>query len=115
MSFRPSVQGVLSSLLAASEDSRSVSLDQIGEALGTLAVTADEIDALITALEGAGRHIESPSGAQGVERLQKVLVAARALKAELGRAPSTQEIASRSGLSLEAVGHALALAKVMQR
>ena len=41
--------------------------------------------------------------------------AARALGPELGRKPTVSEIATRSGLSVAEVHHALALLKVMQR
>jgi len=47
---------VVDELLARHSD--HVSLDAVGEALGALAVTTDEIDELIVALEDAGRKVE---------------------------------------------------------
>ncbi len=102
-------------LLAQSEDSASVSLDAIGDALGTLAVSTDEIDGLITALEGAGRTVDSRRGGDGEESLRIVLAAARVLRAELGRSPTTQEVAARTQLPMERVEHALHLANVIAR
>jgi hypothetical protein len=112
---RDELRRVVDALLAASEDSRQVTLDAVGDAIGTLAVDARDVEAIFDALEAAGRRIGAPSGSHGESRLREVLVAARALRAELGRAPTAEEVAARSGLSLDAVRHALALAKVMQR
>lgn len=92
-----------------------MTLDEIGEALGVMAVSAEEIDALMAELEAAGRRIEGPDGAQGESRLRLVLATARELRAELGRTPRAEEIAQRASIPIEAVRHALALAKVMQR
>lgn len=115
MTLRPAIRDVATALLRASEDRRAVTLDEIGEALGVLAVSADEIDALMAELETAGRTIEAPDVAAGESRLRIVLAIARTLRAELGRTPRPEEIAARASIPLEAVRHALALAKVMQR
>jgi hypothetical protein len=106
---------IVSSLLASSEDSREVSLDALGEAIGARAVTADEIEEMIDALERAGRRVVGKKTGSGVANLRAVLDATRALGAELGRLPTRDEIAARSGLSSEAIAHALALARIMQR
>jgi hypothetical protein len=115
MPLRPELLRIVDALLASSEDSRTVSLDALGEAIGARAVTQDEIDGVIAALESAGRKVGDEAGPQGESRLRLVLETARALKAELGRAPTAPEIAARAGLSEDAVRHALALVRVMQR
>ncbi len=103
-------------LSAAARDSRAVvSLDELASAIGTRAVSQDEIDAMIEVLEAAGQKVESTATGKASDHLRAVLSAARALAPELGRRATTAEIAARAGLTLEDVRHALALAKVMQR
>lgn len=113
--MRPELQAILDDLLAASEDTRELHLDAVGEAIGARAVTTPEIEALIDALETAGRTLLAPQGGAGELRLKTVLTTARILGPELGRRPNVAEIAARSGLSEEEVRHALDLAKVIQR
>lgn len=113
--MRPELRKIVDDLLAASADSREVHLDAIGEAIGARAITTSEIEAIIDALEAAGRKLIGPRGGAGEDRLKTVIATARALGPELGRKPTVAEIAARSGLSEEEVRHALALAKVMQR
>jgi hypothetical protein len=113
--MRPELERIAQSILAATSVGDAVELDAIGEAIGTASISPDEIDALFGVLEAAGRRIASPEGARGIARLARVLDAARALRAELGRAPRADEIARHAGLSAAEVQHALALARVMQR
>lgn len=113
--LRPALRIILDRLLAASVDARIVSLDAIGEAIGTSAVTADDIDALVSALEAEGRTVGEPEAALGTQRLAAVLTTARALAKELGRTPTRAEIAGRAEMTEDAVRHALELAKIMQR
>lgn len=113
--LRPELEDVVEVLLAASERSREVSLDAIGDAIGARAVSPDDVDAIMRALEAKDRRVVGPEGGGGEARLARVIDAARALKGELGRAATASEIAVRSGLSLDEVRHALALARVMQR
>ncbi len=113
--MRAELSAIVDALLAASEGAREVSLDAIGEAIGARAITSEEIDAMISALEAAGRKVVGPEGGAGEARLKEVVSAARALGPELGRKPTVSEIATRSGLSVAEVHHALALLKVMQR
>ncbi len=111
----PSLEPVLARLLAESSGARRVTLDEVGEALGVLAVSADDVDALLTALEAAGRRVVGPEGARGVEGLRRVIPAARQLTASLGRRPTVAELVERTGLSEAEVRRALALASVMGR
>ena len=113
--MRPELERIVQSLLAATAAGDTVELDAIGEAVGAMAISADEIDALFAALEEKGRHVASPEGGRGEASLARVLDAARALRAELGRPPRSEEIARRAGLSAAEVQHALALARVIQR
>ena len=113
--MRLEIEAVLLALLEASEVSREVSLDGIGDALGTRAVTAEEIDELLSKLEKQGRRVTGPSGGGGESRLKAVIAAARALQEELGRKATPAEIAARAGLTEEQVRHALALARVIAR
>jgi hypothetical protein len=113
--LRPELATVLTTLLAASEDSRTVELDAIGEALGVLSVSTDEIDALIGALEAAGREVTAPSGGGIEQHLGSVVKAVRALSVTLARKPTLDEVAAQAGLGVEQVRLALALLRVMQR
>jgi hypothetical protein len=113
--MKPELEAVLASLLAESKETSEVSLDALGEALGTHAISTDDVDEIMRALEDAGRKVIGPEGGGGEDRLKKVVSAARALVAELGRKPRVEEIARRSGLSVDEVRQALALSQVMQR
>lgn len=95
--------------------STEVALDALGEAIGARSVSSEEIDAMIGALEARGLQVTGPQGGDGEERLRTVVATARSLQIELGRRPTTSEIADRSGLTAVAVRHALSLARVMQR
>ena len=113
--LRRELADVVDALVRTSDDAREVSLDAIGEALGTRAVSADEIELMFLSLEARGRRIVGPEGGGGEERLKRVVQGARAFAAEHGRRASVAEIAALTGLSELEVRHALALAKVMQR
>lgn len=113
--MRKELRVILDKLIAASEVSRQVSLDALGQAIGVQSVSYVEIDAMITALEARGRTVEAAGGGRGEEYLRLVVPAVRSLSTELGRRPSPSEISLRTRLSLEQVRHALLLAKIMQR
>lgn len=112
---RPELAAVLARLIAESEQTRLVTLDAIGEAVGTHAVSADEIDALFAALEARGRTIASPAGGNGEQLLQSVVKAARELKGNSPRRLTIDDVARQAGLSREQVIAALALLHIMQR
>lgn len=113
--LRPALQTLLRKLLADSREHKRVTLDSLGEAVGALQISHDEIDALMHALEAQGRSIVGPEGGGVQEHLKHVIASARALSQELARKPSVAEIAARAKLSPEQVRHALALVQVMQR
>jgi hypothetical protein len=95
----PSLVSVAARLIAESEDSKQVTLDAIGDAIGVI----------------AGRKVVGPEGARGVGNLQRMMPAARTLATRLGRAPTLAELAAETGLAEEDVRHALALGRVMGR
>lgn len=115
---RPELAAALAKLIATSERTRLVALDEIGEAVGTHAVSTDEIDALFSALEQRGRTIASPAGG-GVEGLLKrVVAAARELKRDAPKRITRitiDEVARQASLTREQVISALALLHIMQR
>ena len=115
MRLRPELQAIVDGLLASSAASGEVQLDALGEAIGAKAITTPEIEAIIDALDKAGRKLVGPSGGTGEDRLKAVVAAARVLAPALGRKPTVAEIATQAGLSEAEVKHALALLKVMQR
>jgi hypothetical protein len=106
---------VLDALLADGELSGEVSLDAVGEAIGTLSASAADVEALVSALEKKGIHVAADEKAVGEANLGRVLDEARRLRNELGRAPNVRELAEATGLDEQHVRHALGLARVMQR
>ena len=108
--MKPELQAVLDALLAQSKDTSEVSLDALGEALGTHAISTDDVDEIMQALENAGRRVIGPEGGGGEEDLRIVVTTARTLMGELGRKPSVAEIAKRSGLTEEDIRACLAYA-----
>jgi hypothetical protein len=113
--LRRDLEDVVDALMAESETSHDVTLDAIGDAIGTRAVSTDDVDAIMVALETRGRRIVGPEGGGGEERLRVVVTTARALVGELGRRPTVSEIAARAQMEERDVRHALFLSKVMQR
>jgi hypothetical protein len=109
------LEPIFAHLLSNSADSRRLTLDEVGEAIGVVAVSTDDVDVLLAALEKEGREVVGPEGARGVGNLRQVLPAARALTRSLGRAPTFAELAKQTGLSEDDVRHALALGRVMGR
>lgn len=112
--MRPELRRIFEQLRDTAVTTGAVSLDAIGDAIGATQISMDEIDALIAALEDAGFTVVGPEGGGGALRLQRVVEAARELRAA-GERPTLSAIAARTGLSEEQVRHALALARVMQR
>jgi hypothetical protein len=115
MALRPRLEPIAKALLDASQWSMSITIDAIGDAIGTVAVSTDDVDALLDVLERAGRAIVAPEGQRGVANLQKVLAAVRELAARGGKKPTIPEIAAHTGIGETDVRHALALGRVMGR
>src|SRR5947209_18775311 len=111
MALRKDLREIVDALLAKTPRGAAITIDALGEAIGTRVASGDDVDAMMRALEDEGRTIAAPEGQHGVKRLRAVLDAARALRAELGRTPTRDEIAARAGVDADAVSHALELAK----
>jgi len=111
--LRPDLVALAEKLLATG---RSVlSLDEIAETLGATAIDSDEIDALFVFLETRGVAVGDPEVGFASAALPLVLKAARELRTELGRTPTPDEIANRSGLTPAAVRRALLFAQTLAR
>jgi Sigma-70 region 3 len=113
-STSPAVQHILDVLLLETTGAEVVSLDRVAEAIGAAAVTMQEIEAILDALDAAGRRVEAevkdPPAA-----LARVLKAVRSFSAVSGRRPTLPEIAQHSGLSVGEVRFALLYARVLVR
>jgi hypothetical protein len=115
VSLRPELARIVLALVEASAASGEVTLDEIGDALGVLAVSQEEIEAVLQAIEAAGRRVMGPEGGNGEATLGVVLDVARGLRLETGKAPTATQIAAKAGLPVEKVRHALALARVIAK
>lgn len=109
------LEQVVELLLRESEATGQVSLDQIGDAIGVRSVSYVDVDAVIRALEAAGRTVEAGAKPRGEEHLQLIIRSIRELSTQLGRRPTQPEISERTGLTPAEVSHALQLARIMQR
>jgi hypothetical protein len=113
MDLRTDLRPVVDALLALPR--QVLTLDDLADAIGTHAVTAQEIDGIMRAVERAGRRIDSPEPGEVSEDLGRVIQTAKMLSAELGRRPTPEEIATRAGLTASAVRGALLYARVLSR
>jgi hypothetical protein len=109
--------GIVSTLASIYPEGAVVPLDAVGDAVGTQAVTPDDIEKIFAGLERIGRTVGAPEGGRGEASLKKVVGAARELRAEAaaGAKPTVAQIAERSGLTETDVRMSLALLRVMQR
>jgi len=113
MPLRPALQTVVDHLLA--QHATEVTLDQIGEALGALGVSTEEVEGIFAQLEAHGRQVGSSAGGRAQAHLKRVIDAARTLKQESVGRPTVSEVAVRAELSRDEVLGALFLLRVMQR
>jgi hypothetical protein len=111
MALRPELRRVADDLLARG---RRLTLDEVAEAIGAIAISSEEIDELLSEVE-AHADVDCAPPVAARESLARVLASARALKSELGRAPSPDEIARHGGLSRDAVRLALLYARTLSR
>jgi len=93
---------------------RTLSLDEVGEALGDRAVGADEVEELLQRLESEGARIDQFVSEGLAPLLKQVIGFGRALREE-GQAPSPSLIAERSGLTVREVRVALLYFDVIRR
>lgn len=95
------------------DGARTLTLDEVGEAIGGRAVGSAEVEQLLLALENAGATIAESGGAGLPDLLRRVLTAAREIRG-LGGTPSPLSISERSGISVRAVRVALLYADVIK-
>ena len=114
MKLRNEIQSVLDNLLASSEPGSDVSTDKIGDALGTSLVALDEVEAIVTGLEDAGRRVVGVVGGEPRHDLRRVVEAAHELRAA-GQTVSIKSISERTGLPEARVRVAVRLGQVMGR
>lgn len=110
---RPDLSAIVARLLAQAD--HVIDLDTLGDEIGDAAVSTDDIDRIIAALEAEGRQVGAPEAATASADLGRVLRAARGLRASLGRTPTSTEIATAAALPLAAVRRALLFVRVVQR
>ena len=103
MTLPPHLRTALDHLLETSAEDRRVTLDAIGDAIGSGAIDTAQIEQLLNELESKGRTVVAPEGGAGVASLRKVLPAARAIASEIGRTARIGDIAARTGLSEDEV------------
>jgi aspartokinase-like uncharacterized kinase len=115
MQLRAELQRVVTKLLMESTDAQDIALDHIGDALGTLAVSTDEIDGIFKRLEAAGRRVVAAPGGGGEARLKRVIDAARSLKGESSTRPTLSAVSEHAQLTRDEVLNALFLLRIMQR
>ena len=113
--LRPELVQIVEALVRDSEASGEVSLDALGDAIGTRSVSYVEIDAMISELEVRERRIAAGPEARGERDLLILLPEVRAFTLEHGRRPSLAELSERLNLPAERLKHALLLARIMQR
>lgn len=111
VALRPDLDALVRELGTRGE----ISLDDLADAIGTRAVTPEDIDEMMSALERLGTAVASPSHGGNEQRLAIVLAAARTLAREQGRKPTPAEIAARVGLRESDVRLALFFGQVMGR
>ncbi len=106
---------LLDAILAMSKPGDVVSLDVLAELQAPYGLSADEVDALIAAVEEAGRTVEADDSIRLREELALVLPRARAFVTEHGRRPSVDELAEACGVSAAVVRRALSFGRLIAR
>lgn len=101
------MQAILDELLARHRAEGRVHLDDMAEVIGTRAVSYDEVDALIAALEAEGLRVGEELSDADLGRMRAVIESARALREKLGRAPTLREVTEASGQAAHVVRRAL--------
>jgi hypothetical protein len=113
--LRPAVSAILDALLRRHGPGERVDLNDIGEVIGPRAVTYDEVDELVGALEARGRRVADLLDERDVATMKRVVAAARSLAAQLGRTPAAAEVASACGEAEHVVRRALEAAARARR
>ena len=111
---RATVSGIVERLLATTMPGQAVSLDTVGDVVGSLPVTYEQIGAIIDALEGAGRTI-AQAEIDVADALRRVLSAAREARAAGSATPSVQQLQQATGLDRTTVLASLRFADTLKR
>lgn len=106
---------LLDEILAMSDPGSVISLDVFAALQAPYGLGADEIDALIGAVEKTGRRIEADDSIRLQEELALVLPRARQFVAAHGRRPTIDELAAEAGVSTEIVRRALSFGRLIAR
>src|SRR5882672_11496404 len=93
------VDEVVAALIARRAQTERLDLNDVAEVIGDRAISYDQVDEILLRLERAGHAVGEPAGAADVAQLRRVLDAARALGARLGRKPTVEEIAADTQLA----------------
>jgi hypothetical protein len=94
----------------------TVSLDEVGDALGARAILVTDVERLLFALDLRGVKVNDVDDTRAVpECLAAVLATARQLRHVHGRVPTVSEIAEHAALPERTVRMALLFAQVMSR
>jgi hypothetical protein len=104
---RPIAVSILADLLARHRAGGRVHLNDMAEVIGGRAVTPEEIEAIIDALEAEGLKVGEALDGQDVHQMHVVLGSARRLRERLGRRPTVGEIAADAGCPEHVVRRAL--------
>lgn len=110
--MRDEIKAVFEQLIARGE--REIALDVVGDAVGAMRISQDEIEQLFARLEQAGFTIAAPTR-KLKEHLRPVLEHARRLKQQTNATPDVVAISRATGLSVAEVRAALLFASVMGR
>jgi hypothetical protein len=110
--MRDEVEAVFGQLVARGE--REIALDVVGDVIGAMRISQDEIEQLFARLEQTGFTIAVPTR-RLKEHLRPVLEHARRLKQQTNATPDVVAISRATGLSVAEVRAALLFASVMGR
>ena len=108
------VAGIVDRLLAVTVPGDEITLDTIGEGVGTAPISYEQIGAVIDALERAGRAIAEP-GIDVTHALKEVLSAARRAHQRGGPTPTVQELEQLTGLDRATILTALRFGDTLRR
>lgn len=105
------IDGIVSSLVARHRASGRVELDDLDEAIGSNAVSYDEVDHIIERLEAEGLRVAEPLTPADIVTMRGIVEVARSLRARLQRTPTVAEIEAESGRPAHEVRRALQAAR----
>ncbi len=75
-----------------------VDLDDIAQVIGLRAVSYEEVELIVDALEAEGLTVGEELRLADVDALRRLIGAARGLRDSLGRPPTSAELAAKTGL-----------------